>query len=105
MLEAQVNELKECQISYPVLSLDKNGGVEREVRSKSHIDVLCNILIGGQIRGNQMSNNIDSYLSEQRSELERITYIVPIYEIQSFLIKKLLSKKFLEQLDKCFKTG
>ena len=48
---------------------------------------------------------MSSYLSEQRSELERITYIVPIYEIQSFHIKKSLSKKFLERLDKCFKTG
>ena len=48
---------------------------------------------------------MSSNLSEQRSELERITYIVPIYEIQSFHIKKSLSKKFLERLDKCFKTG
>ena len=82
-----------CQISYPVHSLNKNGIVEREVRFKSHIDVICNIFSGGQIRGNlasanSTSNNIDSNLSEQRSELERITYIVPIYEIQSFHIKK-----------------
>ena len=65
MLEAQVNELKDCQISYPVLDLNKNGGVEREVRCKSHIDVICNILSGGKIRGNlasanSTSNNIDS---------------------------------------------
>ena len=65
MLEAQVNELKDCQISYPVLNLNKNGVVEREVRCKSHIDVICNIISGGQIWGNlasanSTSNNIDS---------------------------------------------
>ena len=52
-----------CQISYPVHSLNKNGIVEREVRSKSHIDVIWNILSGGQIRGNLAnltSNSIDS---------------------------------------------
>ena len=57
LLEAQLNELKDCQISYPALDLDKNGDMEREVRCKSHIDVICNIISGGQIWGNLASAN------------------------------------------------
>ena len=65
LLEAQVNERKDCQISYPVRALNKNGAIKREGGSKSHIDVICNILSGGKIRGNlasanSTSNNIDS---------------------------------------------
>ena len=65
LLEAQVNERKDCQISYPVRALNKNGAIKREEGSKSHIDVICNILSGGKIRGNlasanSTSNNIDS---------------------------------------------
>ena len=65
LLEAQVNERKDCQISYPVRALNKNGAIKREGGSKSHIDVICNTLSWSQIRGNMASanstsNNIDS---------------------------------------------
>ena len=57
-------EIYECQISFTVLSWNKKGDKKRELRSYSHIDVMCNILSEGQIQGNLASanstSNIDS---------------------------------------------